>query len=121
MNFDSTADDGSSLAASLWHKGGFKPRPYKLRDRDVLPVRGLRLQSQSRHHRSRITVALGDAGLERLVECFERRCRRLDLHGPGIFIEPFALAGAGEWNDGRLAREQPGNGKLRGRAALLGG
>src|SRR3984893_14685154 len=32
----------SSLAASLWHKGGFKTRPYKLRDRDVLPVRGLR-------------------------------------------------------------------------------
>src|ERR1700737_3909737 len=40
INFDSTADDGNSLAASLWHKGGFKTRPYKLRDRDVLPVRG---------------------------------------------------------------------------------
>jgi len=39
MNFDSTADDGNSLAASLWHKGGFKTRPYKLRDCDVLPVR----------------------------------------------------------------------------------
>jgi hypothetical protein len=33
---------GNSLAASLWHKGGFKTRPYKLRDRDVLPVWGLR-------------------------------------------------------------------------------
>src|ERR1700730_1033922 len=42
MNFDSTADDGNSLATSLWHKGGFKTRPYKLRDCDVLPVRGLR-------------------------------------------------------------------------------
>src|SRR3984893_6709478 len=41
MNFDSAADDGHSLAASLWHKGGFKTRPYKLRDRDVLSVRGL--------------------------------------------------------------------------------
>src|ERR1700737_4529444 len=41
-NFDSAADDGNSLAASLWHKGGFKTRPYKLRDRDVLPVRDLR-------------------------------------------------------------------------------
>jgi hypothetical protein len=30
------------LAASLWHKGGFKTRPYKLRERDALPVRGLR-------------------------------------------------------------------------------
>src|ERR1700736_757272 len=36
------ADDGNSLAASLWHKGGFQTRPYKVRDRDVLPVRGLR-------------------------------------------------------------------------------
>src|ERR1700730_3212541 len=36
------ADDGNSLAASLWHKGGFKTRPYKLRDCEALPVRGLR-------------------------------------------------------------------------------
>ncbi len=42
MNFDCAADDGNSLAASLLRKGGFKTRPYKLRDRDVLSVRGLR-------------------------------------------------------------------------------
>jgi hypothetical protein len=41
-SFDCAADDGNSLAASLWHKGGLQTRPYKLRDRDVLPVRGLR-------------------------------------------------------------------------------
>src|ERR1700736_2315465 len=33
---------GNSLAANLWHKGGFQTRPYKLRDRDMLPFRGWR-------------------------------------------------------------------------------
>src|ERR1700730_7853855 len=27
-NFNRAVDDGNSLAASLWHKGGFKPRPF---------------------------------------------------------------------------------------------
>src|SRR5262245_48860220 len=71
------------------------------------------LQSQPRHHRCGIAVALGHAGFERLVERRERRLGWSQLGGLGVFLQPFQLAVADKRDDRRPAREEPSKTELR--------
>ena len=41
-NFQFAADPGNSVAASMWHEGGFETRPYKRPACAMPPVLGLR-------------------------------------------------------------------------------
>src|SRR5215475_6812881 len=79
------------------------------------------LQPQPRHHWCGITVALGYAGFERLVERCERRVGRPQLRGLGVLLQPFPLAVTDQRDDRRLAREEPSEAELRRRAAFVRG
>jgi hypothetical protein len=53
-NFQFAADHGNSVAASMWHEGGFETRPYKRPDCAMPPVLGLRERLKRQKLRARL-------------------------------------------------------------------
>lgn len=69
---------------------------------------------------SRIVALTGrDAPVWDAIDPIEFLARERDVHCVDVFLQPHRAARAGNWNDVVL-REQPGERKLRGRAALRG-